>query len=195
MARPRKRRRKRHEVHEALRCPACPERFKACTIIVPLAKGDGFQVGLQCARCGAQWLVAERETVHVHRWKKWGYEIRTEIIVTCGIPLDMRSAYTPSGDYIGNPRDAAFLCKRKGIAPEKASPSHNVCSVGYCLEEEKWYGWSHRAIVGFAIGNKLFEETFPGATDKTPFLEHGRKTIKTMDEARQAASNFARSVS
>ena len=196
MTRPRKRRRrKRGEVHEALRCPECPKRFKASTVIVPLARGDGFEVGLWCTRCGAQWLAKHKETVHVHRWKKWGYEVRTEIAVVCSTPFDMFSAYTPSGDYIGSPRDAAYLCKRRGIAPEKADPNHGTCSIGFCESDGKWYGWSHRAIVGFAIGNKLFEEKFSGATPKTKFIEHGRKTIKTLGEARQAASNFARSVS
>lgn len=194
MTRPRKRR-KRREVHEALRCPECPKRYTSKTIIVPLAKGDGFEVGLRCTRCGAQWLIANREVVHVHRWKKWGYEVRTEIIATCGIPLDMRSAYTLNGDYIGSPRDAAFLCKRKGIAPELGDPNHNVCSIGYCDRDEKWYGWSHRAIVGFRIGDMIFEESFPGATDKTPFRKHGRLPIKNMLQARHAATNFARSVS
>ena len=63
-------------------------------------------------------------------------------------------AYTPNGDYIGNLKDARFLCETKGIKPEKISPDHNVCSIGFSSIDGKWYGWSHRAIFGFKIGSK-----------------------------------------
>ncbi len=63
------------------------------------------------------------------------------------------------------------------------------------LDEEKgiWYGWSHRAVTGFKIGDKLFDENF--GDDKTKFTEHGEKDIKTLEDAKQAAKNFAESVS
>lgn len=59
------------------------------------------------------------------------------------------------------------------------------------LDEDKgiWYGWSHRAVFGFKIGDKLFTSDF--GDDKTKFSEHGEKTIKTLDDAKQAAKNFA----
>ena len=68
----------------------------------------------------------------------------------------VKSAYTLSGDYIGNKRTAHLLFKR-GIKPEKANPTHNVCSIGFCEKEQKWYGWSHRAICSFGIGAKVEE--------------------------------------
>ncbi len=66
-------------------------------------------------------------------------------------------------------------------------------SIG--LDEDKgiWYGWSHRAIFGFKIGDKIFEEDF--GDDKTKYSEHGEKDIKTLEDAKQAAKNFADSVS
>lgn len=64
----------------------------------------------------------------------------------------VKSAYTPSGDYIGDKRRAHFLITKRGIKPEKSDPEHNVCSIGFCDAEQKWYGWSHRAIFGFGIG-------------------------------------------
>lgn len=69
--------------------------------------------------------------------------------------LHMKVAYTPSGDCIGNPKTAHLLCKKRGIAPEKISPDHNVCSIGFSEAEQKWYGWSHRAIHGFGIGSEV----------------------------------------
>ncbi|MEM6493024.1 MAG: hypothetical protein AAF650_01470 [Pseudomonadota bacterium] len=62
-------------------------------------------------------------------------------------------AINRKGDYIGNSETAKWLCDQRGIAPELISPSHSVCSIGFCDEEQKWYGWSHRAIFGFGIGS------------------------------------------
>jgi len=133
-------------------------------------------------------------------WKyKAGYHVRYEEIsghmARGGPPFVMRSAYTPDGQYIGSPKDARFLVVKMGIRPEKARPENNVCSVGFCEKNQKWYGWSHRAIADFGIGDKLFEANWPEATDETPFVKHGSKTIVTLDEARQAAVNFAAYVS
>jgi len=30
-----------------------------------------------------------------------------------------------------------------------------VCNIGFNPNENKWYGWSHRAIYGFGIGSKI----------------------------------------
>jgi hypothetical protein len=67
----------------------------------------------------------------------------------------MKSAYNREGDYIGNPLTAYRICKKRGIYPEKANPSSNVCSIGFCDKEKKWYGWSHRAMYGFGIGDTV----------------------------------------
>ncbi|MEE8114808.1 MAG: hypothetical protein V3T23_10695 [Nitrososphaerales archaeon] len=75
---------------------------------------------------------------------------------------------------------------------------HNITKRGKNstgLDEEKgiWYGWSHRAVVGFEIGDKVFEEDF--GDDKTDFKEHGSKTIKTLDDAKLSAERFSDHVS
>lgn len=112
-----------------------------------------------------------------------------------GESFTMRSAFTPAGAYIGSPKDARVLIVKRGIAPEMANPNHSVCSIGFCEPDQKWYGWSHRGICGFGIGDMLFEEFLEGADDHTPFIAHGSKVIETLDEARQAAVNFADYVS
>lgn len=93
--------------------------------------------------------------VKIRRYKA-GYEIRTE---THGgkNPYDIRSAYTPEGHYIGSPKDARYLIVKMGIKPELRTRTSNVCSIGYCTEKWKWYGWSHRAIFGFAVGHTVKE--------------------------------------
>ena len=87
---------------------------------------------------------------------KVGYEVRTEEVSDLGMgePVILKSAYTPTGDYIGDSKTAYILCKIRGIKPEKMTPTSNVCSIGFSEREDKWYGWSHRAICGFGIGSK-----------------------------------------
>lgn len=106
--------------------------------------------------------------------------------------LMKRMAYNPSGDFIGDSKEAFFLCVKKGIRPEKAYTSSNVCSIGYSNKYKKWYGWSHRAICGFKIGDMLFD----GSCDSsTPYLKCGIKKIENLNDAKQAAINFSMYVS
>lgn len=79
------------------------------------------------------------------------------------------------------------------IYPELAARGHGTCSVGKSAKDGKWYGWSHRAMVGFGIGDRIFEESY--GDDQTPFVKHGSKPITNDAEARLAACRFARSVS
>lgn len=65
--------------------------------------------------------------------------------------------------------------------------SCNGAAIGFSEKEQKWYGWSHRAIYGFGIGD-IPIECYPGKTVK------GKK-IKTLDQAKQAAIKFSKSVS
>ena len=85
-----------------------------------------------------------------------GYVVRTELWEHGDDePTKIKAAYTPNGDYIGNPVWAYRLCKTRGLKPEKTSENHCVCSVGFCEKDQKWYGWSHRAIYGFGIGSEV----------------------------------------
>lgn len=98
------------------------------------------------------------ESSKVVRRYKAGYEIREEVWKldeNDPEPTTMRAAYTPSGDYIGNSKSAHRLVVLRGIKPEKSNPEHCVCSIGFCEKEQKWYGWSHRAIYGFGIGSTV----------------------------------------
>ena len=68
-------------------------------------------------------------------------------------------------------------------------------NVGFSPSKKKWYGWSHRAITGFGVGDKKFEANFKGKTDTTPFSQHGTQDCKTLDDAKEAARRFAKYVS
>jgi len=82
------------------------------------------------------------------------------------IPNDDDKAYYSRMDgsfftRIGNEKDKEWLLK-KGITeqlqscggkrPESENPG--TVSLGFNPEEQKWYGWSHRAVFGFGIGSK-----------------------------------------
>lgn len=58
------------------------------------------------------------------------------------------------GTYIGNVEFAQNL-RSRGIFPTCRKHGAKVCSIGFNREEQKWYGWSHRAMCGFGIGSKV----------------------------------------
>ena len=125
-----------------------------------------------------------------------GYEVRKEMVTYSEHedPMEMRSAYSPEGGYIGDIKFANMLINKYGITTfkEHESESRVVC-YGYSPANKKWYGWSHRAISAFGIGDMIFEESF--GDDKTPFIKHGSVEIKTLEQAKEAAYAFARYVS
>ena len=89
---------------------------------------------------------------------KIGYEVRTEKVwygSNESNAFGMKSAYNSNGNYIGNSKEAYFLYRKKGIKPEIIDSNHDVCSIGFCEKEQKWYGWSHRALYGFGIGSQV----------------------------------------
>jgi len=61
--------------------------------------------------------------------------------------------------------------------------------VGFCEKEQKWYGWSHRAIYGFGIGSKITKDSAAYKPDK------GEWTAKTLGDAKRMAKDFAEAVS
>lgn len=71
---------------------------------------------------------------------------------------------------------------------------YNITKVGpgpIGLDEEKgiYYGWSHRAVCGFKVGDKIFEADY--GDEDTLFTKHGSKTIENIDDAKLAAKRFA----
>lgn len=82
---------------------------------------------------------------------KAGYVLRREIWTHGGdTPTPITAAFNLTGDYIGDAKTARILCVKYGIAPERRTKQHRVCSIGYSKRRRKWFGWSHRAISGFA---------------------------------------------
>jgi len=67
---------------------------------------------------------------------------------------DLIGAYSPDGGFIGLEDEAKKFVER-GIVPQLRpdSVAGNSCSIGFSEAEQKWYGWSHRAMFGFGIGS------------------------------------------
>lgn len=61
------------------------------------------------------------------------------------------------------------------------------CFVGKAESTGEWMGWSHRAIAGFKVGDTVKADTCGNETGK-------EYVIKTDDQARQTAINFAKDV-
>lgn len=158
-----------------------------------------------------------RELVKTRRYKA-GYEIRYERIsgdeAGGGPPFIMRSAHTiPEGHYIGSSRWAHRLIVQHGIKPEPRTPSDpssnggkgRTCSIGFCEREQKWYGWSHRALFGFGIGDVVKEGDCTASSGWTNeyLAEHPEADeslpigfeAKTLEDAKCMAVAFAESVS
>lgn len=110
----------------------------------------------------------------------------------------MTVAYNHQGDFIGDNKMAYFLCVKKRLKPELISKEHKVCSIGYCYNENKWYGWSHRAMYGFGIGYIVLKGSSESITNeclkKDLSVPVGFK-IKTLADAKKVAIAFATDVS
>ena len=125
-------------------------------------------------------------------------------VITSKEHVIVKSAYTPNGDYIGDPKTAHYLIVKKGIKPEKANSTHKVCSIGFCEKEQKWYGWSHRAIFGFGVGSEVKEGDCCASSGYTKeYLdEHPEDDLslpigfiaKDLIDAKRMAISFANSV-
>lgn len=92
------------------------------------------------------------------REKRNGYVLVTGIVDGAEFGTDdyeMTHAETPEGHYIGDANTAAHLCDELRLTPELARPTDPVCSIGFCADKPKWFGWSHRAINGFWIGSEV----------------------------------------
>ena len=110
------------------------------------------------------------------------------------------------GGYVGDEETYKFLVeKKKLILIQKTRPSDCTCSIGYSPSENKWYGWSHRAICGFTIGDIVGEYDITatsGLTDEYR-IQHPEEDMslpvgyiaKELNGAKRMAIAFAEAVS
>jgi hypothetical protein len=109
--------------------------------------------------------------------------------------VDMESVYNFEGAYVGSLAEARHTMRAgvmgagaPAICPMKAKPSATVCTIGFSSTDAKWYGWSHRAIAGFGIGDRIEEGHIAAETLPIGF------EAKTLDDAKRMAIAFAEAV-
>jgi hypothetical protein len=96
--------------------------------------------------------------------------------------------------------------KKYGITRfETTDDDTTVCSIGFSEREQKWYGWSHRAIFGFGIGYVVSEGdccTQSGFVEdyaiQHPELDRTVKVgfrCETLEDCKRCAIAFSDSVS
>jgi len=73
------------------------------------------------------------------------------------------------------------------IDAKKLNSNYSVTSWGWS-PNGRCYGWSHRAIYGFKVGDTVTPDTCGNPTGK-------EYVIKTKEQAEEAAKNFAKDVS
>ena len=131
-----------------------------------------------------------------------GYDLPPEFQV-------MAYVAAPGGLYVAALTEVKTLRRIAGWGPLELA-STNGKQVNLVRIAVGWVGFSHRAAVIFsvhpdspALRCAIFEErlAFPHAfgdqtweekdADKIPFIYHGTRPVLTMDDAREAASNFA----
>lgn len=138
---------------------------------------------------------------------KAGYILQKEVV---GDGLEhnavvMTVAYNHNGNYIGDSKMAYFLCNKRGIVPELITSKNRTCSIGFNEKEQKWYGYSHRAICGFEIGHITKEDDCSTTSGwiESYLEEHPEEDkrvsvgfeVKTLEDAKRVAIAFAESVS
>lgn len=116
----------------------------------------------------------------------------------------MVSIYAKDGGYVGEYEYFEKLFIKRGIIPQKASQDDKTCSIGYSPTEQKWYGWSHRAMCGFSVGDVVKEGDCTNSSGYTEeyLRDHPGKnkalpvgfTAKTLTDAKTMAIAFADSV-
>ena len=106
--------------------------------------------------------------------------------------------------YVGDEEFFNFLRKHE-IEYAYSWDKHYSANIGFSAKEKKWYGWSHRAIFGFTIGDEVKEGDITatcGFTDEYAIqhpdechnLPVGFKA-RSLQDAKRMAIAFAEAVS
>ncbi len=114
------------------------------------------------------------------------------------------SVYTTDDKYIGGIDDLNYLLDR-GIYDIQTFGDCKCCAIGFNEDEQKWYGWSHRAICGFGIGHIVKEgnceassgenlKEYPDGSIEDVGIPVGFE-CRTVEDCKRCAIAFAESVS
>lgn len=95
-----------------------------------------------------------------------------------------KHAVNMEGKYIGLPDYAEMLLTKFDIHPETIG-NNEVCSIGFSPRDNKWYGWSHRALYGFGVGSTVLKGDcgYVGATPEELIDAHSLFYADISDES------------
>lgn len=114
------------------------------------------------------------------------------------------SVYNKDNKYVGDLEDFKNLVEHYGITKIQTYNDNNVCSIGFNEKENRWYGWSHRAIHSFGVGDEVKEHDLTNTSGYVDsyIKEHPEKDLslpvgfkaKNLEDAKRMAIAFADSV-
>ena len=137
-------------------------------------------------------------------------ELKFEILEEYKIKIEesqgikMIFVYNKDDKYIGTLKDFEMYVEKYGLSQIQTYNDNKVCSIGFNEKEQKWYGWSHRAIFGFGIGSVVEEGSCCAESGyiEDYIKEHPEKNLslpigfkaETLEDAKRMAIAFADSV-
>jgi hypothetical protein len=130
----------------------------------------------------------------LNQWHEGPYLIKNEIwkMADCPDTPMGKQVYNSNGDWIG-PYDDTKTIREAGLLCEKSEPTHCVCSIGFNPQTGTWHGWSHRAMTGYKIGDVITPKD--SGWEYQPDKTINSWKIENLEQARKAATYFAKSVS
>ena len=88
------------------------------------------------------------------------------------------SVYNKDNKYVGDLELFKTLVKKYGITKIQTYNDNNVCSIGFNEKENRWYGWSHRAIHSFGVGDEVKEHDL---TNTSGYLDSYIKELDSLN--------------
>lgn len=112
---------------------------------------------------------------------------------------------TTDNSYVGDLEFVNKLEKLGIILVQKAIPTDNAASIGFDPKNNRWYGWSHRAIFSYGLGDVVKPDSAPASSglieeyrvqhpEEDYSLPVGYKA-ETLNDAKRIAIAFAKAVS
>lgn len=144
-----------------------------------------------------------KKIIKVTRYPRLGYKHVVELVREDedGEWFEMDSAYDLEDHYLDDIHTTRRRLLRHGIIPEY----HEHASIGFCKIDQKWYGWSHRGMYGFGIGDKVKEgdcAASSGSLDECVINDDAIDlslpvgfVAKTLDDAKLMAIAYSESIS
>ena len=87
-------------------------------------------------------------------YKNRGYRLITKQVESFGEIQNMTFYESLNGLYLSANKNLIKYFKDHGITHfETTYEDSIVANIGWSEPEQKWYGWSHRAIYSFGIGS------------------------------------------